>query len=119
MALDISLLPSPFAGVKSAFSPWADSASSPVPFVPSPPDADALAHPPSSYPPHVDPSPTDSNDTESTNIEEDAQSEMVDYSLPDIQLTNGESAVGPEGVGYLEHHSRAGSRSNTHAAGKT
>ncbi|CAI6339614.1 unnamed protein product [Periconia digitata] len=77
MATATQLMPSP-NGLKSSFSPYTDSPSSPATFAQvfsnrSSNHSDHLVPPPSPYPSSVDPSPVDSNGTNSTEIEDDAQ----------------------------------------------
>ncbi|KAF2127996.1 hypothetical protein P153DRAFT_367910 [Dothidotthia symphoricarpi CBS 119687] len=98
MATAMQLMPSPTAGLNSAFSPYTDSPSSPGTFahvfsnrssgVPS----DHLLPPPSPYPATVEPSPVESNgtsNTDHTEIDEDAQEDgdsedgMSDIKSPD------------------------------------
>ncbi|KAF2273371.1 uncharacterized protein EI97DRAFT_436026 [Westerdykella ornata] len=84
MATVTQVMPSPTTtGLKSAFSPYTDSPSSPAPFGKvlsnrsSGATSDHLAPPPSPYPATVDPSPVDSNGTNGTEIEEDEQENEV------------------------------------------
>ncbi|KAF2268202.1 hypothetical protein CC78DRAFT_530130 [Lojkania enalia] len=75
-------MPSPTTGLKSTFSPYSDSPSSPAPFAQvfsnrsSGTTSDHLV-PPSPYPATVDPSPVDSNGTNATEIEDDEQVNQV------------------------------------------
>ncbi|KAK4944051.1 hypothetical protein LTR66_014545 [Elasticomyces elasticus] len=105
MALKSPLMPSPTAGLMSAFSPYTDSPNSPDPFSPLPASnrssgpSDWLAPPPSPYPQNVEPSPVDSNGTESTEIEDDAQEgteqkDADDVKSPDIEITSPSSQEG-------------------------
>ncbi|KAF2180334.1 hypothetical protein K469DRAFT_714709 [Zopfia rhizophila CBS 207.26] len=96
MATATQLMPSPTQGLKSAFSPYTDSPSSPATFAQvfsnrlSGTTSDHLVPPPSPYPATVDPSPVDSNGTNATEIEDDAQvnqvseDELSDIRSPDM-----------------------------------
>ncbi|KAF1954673.1 hypothetical protein CC80DRAFT_493791 [Byssothecium circinans] len=83
MATATQLMPtSPTPGLKSSFSPYTDSPSSPATFAQvfsnrSSNASDHLVPPPSPYPSSVDPSPVDSNGTNATEIEDDAQVNQV------------------------------------------
>ncbi|KAF2115123.1 hypothetical protein BDV96DRAFT_576509 [Lophiotrema nucula] len=83
MATATQLMPSPTTGLKSSFSPYTDSPSSPATFAQvfsnrsSGATSDHLVPPPSPYPSTVDPSPVDSNGTNATEIEDDAQINQV------------------------------------------
>ncbi|KAF2199901.1 hypothetical protein GQ43DRAFT_375133 [Delitschia confertaspora ATCC 74209] len=105
MATVTQLMPSPTQGLKSAFSPYTDSPSSPAPFSQlfsnrsSGNAQDHLIPPPSPYPATVDPSPVDSNGTISTDanvqqIEDDAQVNQVnedgmsDIRSPDTNISD-------------------------------
>ncbi|KAF2476075.1 uncharacterized protein BDR25DRAFT_331654 [Lindgomyces ingoldianus] len=97
MATATQLMPSPTQALKSAFSPYTDSPSSPANFAhvfsnrSSGTTSDHLVPPPSPYPSTVDPSPVDSNGTNATEIEDDAQvnqvseDEMSDMRSPDME----------------------------------
>ncbi|KAF2091012.1 hypothetical protein K490DRAFT_34916 [Saccharata proteae CBS 121410] len=106
----------PAGALKSAFSPYTDSPSSPAPFSPAfpqssghnaaaaaHPGADSLYPPPSPYPTIIEPSPVDSNGTATTEIDEDAQegahqgddeaeADMHDIASPDSQQSNTSSS---------------------------
>lgn len=96
MATATQLMPSPTGGLKSAFSPYTESPSSPGTFAhlfsnrSSGTTSDHLIPPPSPYPATVDPSPVDSNGTNATEIEDDEQvndmseDDMGDIASPDI-----------------------------------
>lgn len=103
-------MPSPTQGLKSAFSPYTDSPSSPAPFPhhaysnrSSGTTSDHLQPPPSPYPTHIDPSPVDSNGTNSTEIEDDAQEnppsedEPSDIRSPDMEDITSPSSQGSAG----------------------
>ncbi|KAF2017548.1 hypothetical protein BU24DRAFT_152348 [Aaosphaeria arxii CBS 175.79] len=105
MATATQLMPSPTAGLKSSFSPYTDSPSSPAPFSQvfsnsnrNSNTSDHLAPPPSPYPSTVDPSPVDSNGTNGTEIEDDAQE--IDHAsegeLSDIRSLETEEITSPE-----------------------
>ncbi|KAF2864862.1 hypothetical protein BDV95DRAFT_588200 [Massariosphaeria phaeospora] len=113
MATATQLMPSPTTGLKSAFSPYTDSPSSPAVFAhhqvfsnrSSSTTADHLAPPPSPYPANVDPSPVDSNGTNGTEIEDDAQVDHVDPAsedeLSDMRSPDMEDIVSPASQGSL------------------
>ncbi|KAL5409894.1 hypothetical protein PMIN03_005726 [Paraphaeosphaeria minitans] len=92
MATATQLMTSPTTnGLKSSFSPYTDSPSSPAPFSHvfsnRSSNADHLQPPPSPYPSTVDPSPVDSNGTSGTEIEDDAQvSQPSDDEGSDIHI---------------------------------
>ncbi|KAF2735742.1 hypothetical protein EJ04DRAFT_183805 [Polyplosphaeria fusca] len=101
MATATQLMPSP-TGLKSSFSPYTDSPSSPATFAQvfsnrsSGASADHLAPPPSPYPSTVDPSPVDSNGTNATEIEEDAQVDEVSANDHDhIRSPDAEEIISP------------------------
>lgn len=113
MATATQLMPSPTAGhLKSAFSPYTDSPSSPAPFAQvfqtnrSSNTSDHLVPPPSPYPATVDPSPVDSNgtcNTDHTEIEDDAQENQVsEDNMSDILSPGTDDIVSP-----ASHDSRA------------
>lgn len=83
-------MPSPTGGLKSAFSPYTESPSSPGTFAhlfsnrSSGTTSDHLIPPPSPYPATVDPSPVDSNGTNATEIEDDEQVNEVGEDLGDL-----------------------------------
>ncbi|KAF2006751.1 hypothetical protein P154DRAFT_517777 [Amniculicola lignicola CBS 123094] len=99
MATVTQLMPSPTTGLKSTFSPYTDSPSSPATFAhvfsnrSSGTTSDHLIPPPSPYPATVDPSPVDSNGTTATDIEDDAQ---IDQMLEDEQRDEHGSVRSPE-----------------------
>ncbi|KAF2681144.1 hypothetical protein K458DRAFT_489618 [Lentithecium fluviatile CBS 122367] len=100
MATATQLMPSPTTGLKSSFSPYTDSPSSPATFAQvfsnrSSNTSDHLA-PPSPYPSTVDPSPVDSNGTVATEIEDDAQENHVSES-------EGESGDGSSDIKSPDH----------------
>ncbi|KAF1914169.1 hypothetical protein BDU57DRAFT_518995 [Ampelomyces quisqualis] len=106
MATATQLMPSPTAGhLKSAFSPYTDSPSSPAPLARVFPSnrssntSDHLVPPPSPYPATVDPSPVDSNGTcttDHTEIEDDAQeNEVGDDNMSDIKSPGTDDIVSP------------------------
>lgn len=124
------LMPSPTQGLKSAFSPYTDSPSSPAPFPhhaysnrSSGATSDHLQPPPSPYPTHIDPSPVDSNGTNSTEIEDDAQEnppsedEMSDARSPDMEDITSPSSQGSMGkLAKLNTLMAARARSNSDEA---
>ncbi|KAH5714176.1 hypothetical protein HBI20_153790 [Parastagonospora nodorum] len=104
MATATQLMPSPTGHLKSAFSPYTDSPSSPAPFAHvfsnrSSNTSDHLVPPPSPYPATVDPSPVDSNgtvNTDHTEIEDDAQENHVsDDSMSDVRSPGTDDIVSP------------------------
>ncbi|KAF2494072.1 hypothetical protein BU16DRAFT_63959 [Lophium mytilinum] len=115
MATATQLMPLPTQGLKSAFSPYTDSPSSPAPFPhsvysnrSSGTTSDHLHPPPSPYPAHVDPSPVDSNGTVSTEIEDESQEnppsedEMSDFRSPDMDDLTSPSSQGSLGKVVFE-----------------
>ncbi|TID26728.1 hypothetical protein E2P81_ATG01194 [Venturia nashicola] len=97
-----TLMPSPT--LKSAFSPYTDSPSSPTPYsvafrarsmqrASTGSERDSLAPPPSPYPATVDPSPVESNDSHSTDVTDIDQDDLLSPSSgddppksPDIEI---------------------------------
>ncbi|KAF2813099.1 uncharacterized protein BDZ99DRAFT_473817 [Mytilinidion resinicola] len=130
MATATQLMPSPTQGLKSAFSPYTDSPSSPAPFPhsvysnrSSGTTSDHLHPPPSPYPAHVDPSPVDSNGTVSTEIEDESQEnppsedEMSDIRSPDMDDLTSPSSQGSLGkLAKLETMIPTRARSNSDEA---
>lgn len=102
MATATQLMPSP--GLKSAFSPYTDSPSSPANFAQvfsnrNSNTSDHLQPPPSPYPATVDPSPVDSNGTahtDNTEIEDDPQENQVgEETLTDLISPATDDIVSP------------------------
>lgn len=110
MATATQLMPSPTAPghLKSAFSPYTDSPSSPAPFAHvfsnrNSNTSDHLVPPPSPYPATVDPSPVDSNGTchtDNTEIEDDEQENHVgEDDMSDIRSPATDDIVSPASQG--------------------
>ncbi|KAF2140086.1 uncharacterized protein K452DRAFT_231630 [Aplosporella prunicola CBS 121167] len=112
MATATQLMPSPNThNLKSAFSPYSDSPSSPYHFPHRSSASDSLHPPPSPYPIAVEPSPVDSNGTGTTDIDEDAQ-DFDDDDEREVMDDNDDMASPARSLPQLDTAARARSNSD-------